>query len=88
MARGTLRRMIWTTTHDMPADGLTKELQDKWVLRKIVEHGRFDTQYSSLCRGELWEPEKGLPPPKSARVKDQAALESADPEVQRSPGVL
>ncbi len=37
-----------------------------------MQEVRFDTQFSSLCSGELLEPEKGLPPPKVARCKDSA----------------
>lgn len=70
LARGSIRRCVWTTTHDMVSDGLTKVLSDQTVLEKIQQRGEFHTRFSSLCEGTLWEVDKGLPPPKSSRAKD------------------
>jgi len=71
---GSVRRVIWTCTYDMLSDGLTKVLQDQWLLRSVQETGQFNTQFSCLCNGVLWEPWKGLPPPKSKKAmpKDEA----------------
>ena len=56
----------------MLSDGLTKILPDQRALENVMQNGEFVTRYSSLCEGELWEPHKGLPPPKSSRAKDAA----------------
>jgi hypothetical protein len=72
---GSVRRVIWTCTYDMLSDGLTKVLQDQWLIRGAQENGEFHTQFSCLCNGVLWEPWKGLPPPKSKKAmpKDEAS---------------
>ena len=72
LSRGSVRRTIWTCTFDMVSDGLTKILPDQKALRDLQEKGEFHTNYSCLCDGELWEPWKGLPPPKHSRAKDEA----------------
>ena len=54
---------------------MTKELVDQWALRMLIGEGVFETQYSSLSEGRLLEAHKGLPPPKSAKVKDEASYQ-------------
>lgn len=71
LSRGSVRRCVWTTTHDMVSDGLTKILQDQGALVRLMNTGEFNTTYSCLCNGVLWEPWKGLPPPKRERCKDE-----------------
>lgn len=76
---GTVRRFIWATTYDMLSDGLTKATIDMQPLIDAMVRAEFVSKYSMLCEGDLWEPEKGLPPPKHAakqnKVKDRAAME-------------
>ena len=58
----------------MLSDGLTKVLQDQSSLVEVQRRGYFEPSYSCLCEGVLWEPQKGLPPPKKTAAKDDASL--------------
>ena len=55
----------------MLVDPLTKVMREAEMLLTAMTTGKVKLQFSCLSEGVLISPEKGLPPPKHAKAKDE-----------------
>ena len=72
LARGSARKMIWACNASVISGGLAKVPPDQIASRELLQTGQFHARHSSLCEAELFDPWKGLPPPKKGAAKDEA----------------
>ena len=47
--RGVVKRLFWTDTRDMLADGLTKGSVDRAALRTVSGEGRYRPAHATQC---------------------------------------
>lgn len=71
-----IRGLGWTSTGDMPSDGLTKHLPGQANLRLLMS-GRLLARYSTIYEGQVRDGHKGVAPAKRQRYECSAQFVAA-----------